>query len=290
MDKHIFGNNLKYYRNSLGITQKQLGILTGVGQGSIANYERGLRFPGEKTLRKVSETLDITLNDLLSVKPLMEMSETGLEYELKTFTDIILNDDLQKAWMYLKSWKSSKQLKVKDIFTEILSPALFETGVLWFRGMLTVSEEHLISGKIRELIIMATSEELRDIRPVQKDRKIWLGVCAPAEEHDITLLMTSQLMMLEGWSSIFLGTGVPLPDLISMIKKHSPDVVNISITIASHLNGLEVFLESLQRIKGKDFKIIIGGSVFPEKDLARFPRIIGKAETLEQDLNLVLNI
>ena len=290
MEEHIFGNNLKYYRNSLGITQKQLGFLTGVGQGSIANYERGLRFPGEATLRKVAETLDVSLNDLLSVKPIMEMNETGLEYQLKTFTDIILTEDLQKAWMYLKSWKSSKQLKVKDVFTEILSPVLTETGNLWFRGELSISEEHLISGKIRELIIMTTSEELQDLRPVRKDRNLWLGLCAPAEEHDIGLLMSSRLMMLEGWDAIFLGTGVPLPDLLSMIRKYSPDVVNISITMTSHISGLEVFLESLQRLKGRDFRIIIGGSVFPDKDLARFPRIIGKAKTLEQGLNLVLNI
>lgn len=288
MEEHIFGKNLKYYRKSLGITQKQLGILSDVGQGSIANYERGLRFPGESTLRKISEVLNIPLNQLLSVKSSKAVLNDGIEYNLSSFIEILLNESFQRSWQYLKGWGTSAQFSIMEIYSKILIPVLIETGESWFRGEYSIAEEHLISGKVRELIVLAAKEELEKEENLLNSGKIWMGLTAPSEEHDLALLMISQLLKLKGWKVIYLGTGVPLADLKQSIRRFSPDILCISVTMNSHLPGLEAYLDSLQNYRSKNMRIIIGGNVFPVEKIKKYPKISGLARSIEEGINLVM--
>jgi len=288
MEEHIFGKNLKYYRKSLGITQKQLGILTDVGQGSIANYERGLRFPGESTLRKIAEVLNVPLNQLLSVNSSKALLNDGIEYNPFSFMEILLNESFQRAWQYVRGWGSSAQFSIMDIYSKILIPVLIETGKSWFIGDLSISEEHLISWKVRELIVLAAKEELEKEENLLNSGKIWMGLTAPSEEHYLTLLMSSQLLKLKGWKVIYLGTGIPLADLKQSIRKFSPDILCFAVTMKSNLPGLEAYLESLQNYRSKNMRIIIGGNVFPVEKVKKYPKILGLARSLEEGINLVM--
>lgn len=50
-------NNLAKARESVGITQKQLGACLGWGQSRIANYENNKRIPSLADSRKIVEAL-----------------------------------------------------------------------------------------------------------------------------------------------------------------------------------------------------------------------------------------
>jgi transcriptional regulator with XRE-family HTH domain len=56
----MYGIKLRQLRRQLGLTQRQLGTLCGVGGTTISMIEHGKRLPGRETLRR----LQVVLGDL----------------------------------------------------------------------------------------------------------------------------------------------------------------------------------------------------------------------------------
>ena len=54
------GDRIRYFREKAGLTQKQLGELTGISEPAIRNYELGNRTPGWETLVNLSEALKVS--------------------------------------------------------------------------------------------------------------------------------------------------------------------------------------------------------------------------------------
>lgn len=59
------GNNIKTFRKTKNLTQKQLADMINVSVVTIQNYENGRREPNMETLKKISKALNIELSDLL---------------------------------------------------------------------------------------------------------------------------------------------------------------------------------------------------------------------------------
>lgn len=58
-------NRIRMARKRKGFTQTQLAKASGVHRTSIARYEAGIREPGAKSLRKLAETLQVPIDDLI---------------------------------------------------------------------------------------------------------------------------------------------------------------------------------------------------------------------------------
>ena len=57
--------NLPKYREHQGLTQEQLAQLVGVKQSTVGMWENGTNSPRAKTLEKIAEILNVTVNDLM---------------------------------------------------------------------------------------------------------------------------------------------------------------------------------------------------------------------------------
>ena len=60
-----FGDRLRELRQEKGWRQGDLAKRLGLAQTTIANYERGLRFPGERLVIAIADQLDVSLDYLL---------------------------------------------------------------------------------------------------------------------------------------------------------------------------------------------------------------------------------
>ncbi len=63
-----FAENVRKLREEKGITQTELADLVGVAQPTIAQYERGLKFPTIITAVNLAKVLDSTCEELVSGK------------------------------------------------------------------------------------------------------------------------------------------------------------------------------------------------------------------------------
>ena len=61
-----FGEKLKHARETKGITQQTLASQLFVTRQTVSRWECGARFPDLLTARKISEYLEVSLDELLS--------------------------------------------------------------------------------------------------------------------------------------------------------------------------------------------------------------------------------
>ncbi|MDC7223303.1 MAG: helix-turn-helix domain-containing protein [Spirochaetales bacterium] len=287
MTEESFGKRILYYRKQTGLTQGDLGKRLGVSQVTIAHYEKGRRFPGKETLTDLASVLGVSLDTLLNRKESLS-SEEGV-FSPEELIQILLEEPMERGWIYLRKWQSARNLTVQAIFTGILIPLLRRVGDMWFEREIFISQEHLVSEKVRNLIDRLTRDEMERKGLVPDKSKRWMGVCAPGEKHELVLTMCSCLMSLAGWDVRYLGRDVPLSDLKLMIKRYKPRMLVFSITMKENQNGLGAYLANLSGSTGKRLTVLGGAGCD-----ADFLTALGKAgeeviftESLEDYLPLI---
>ena len=84
-----FGEQLRSARETKGLTQKTLADRLYVSRQTISNWERGERYPDIVTLKKISQLLEVSLDDLLSGKEMVKVVEKKPVIENKLVNGLI---------------------------------------------------------------------------------------------------------------------------------------------------------------------------------------------------------
>lgn len=244
----------------MNITQVELAELLNVNQVTIANYEKGIRFPRKDILIKLTAALGISLDTLIEKSSVPRIISHKTDCSIEEFLNILLMHSITDAERYVRSWQENESFTQEDVYNNIFIPLLRMTGKMWFSGDLLISQEHLITNKIRELVMFIglRAEERTEYKT--DDGKRWMGLCSPGEEHDLALLMNSQVMCSNGWKTYFLGKNIPFQDLRRMIELYSPKILAISTSMNENLKGLVSYVAALREIFGKNLGIICGGN------------------------------
>ena len=119
-----------------------------------------------------------------------------------------------------------------QVYLDVVQPAMREIGRLWQEDELTVAEEHLATA-ITESAMSRMFERVFVWRDVRTPKL--LAACAEEERHQMGLRMLCDLLELAGWETTYLGASVPIESLVDLVRKHQPDAVAISATIAPHV-------------------------------------------------------
>ena len=89
------GKKIKLIRTMHGLTQKQLGELSGIHEVAIRKYELGKNLPKEEQLKKIADALNVNVNSLLEfnieadgdVLPLLFAIDDKFSMEIKDSAD-----------------------------------------------------------------------------------------------------------------------------------------------------------------------------------------------------------
>lgn len=123
MKKNRFCENLKYLRNSLGISQKEISDYLKLNPSSYSNYESGRREPGIDTLIKISNFLNVEIDKLLTedirnnidfITDVYNKLVNDIDYKIKVEN---INSDMFKNISY--ELKKKKNIYLSLINTEI---------------------------------------------------------------------------------------------------------------------------------------------------------------------------
>lgn len=112
----------------------------------------------------------------------------------------------------------------EGLLSEVLLPALRETGKLWSTGELTVGEEHFASNLIRTRLLAVARGWGGGEGPLA------LLACPPGEEHDIGLVCFGLLLRERGWRITFLGADTPFESLVEAAERMSPEAIVLAVT------------------------------------------------------------
>ena len=76
MDKEKIGKFIAILRKEKKLTQEDLANLLYVDRGTVSKWERGVYIPTPETLVKISEVLEVSLNELIYGERKTESNET----------------------------------------------------------------------------------------------------------------------------------------------------------------------------------------------------------------------
>lgn len=91
------GKKIKMYRNLKNLTQKELGVLVGLSDDRIRQYEANIRTPKESMLDDFAKALDVPIEFLRDRKLDSEYDVLAVLEEIKICFGVeIINDFLKK--------------------------------------------------------------------------------------------------------------------------------------------------------------------------------------------------
>lgn len=142
----------------------------------------------------------------------------------------------------------------ETVCLEVLQKGLADIGSGWYRGQVTVQQEHFASAlalRRMEALLIATPAPTRPGR-------ILVG-CPPDEEHTFGPLLLSLLLRRRGWEVVYLGANVPIRSIETTVGVVRPHLV---ILTAQQLHTAASLLEMAEVLHQERVPVGFGGLVF----------------------------
>lgn len=159
--------------------------------------------------------------------------------------------------------------ELTEIFDDLLSPALRRIGDLWFKGELSVAQEHLASRAAHYAV-----HKLRTSLPLP-EMKGKTAFCAAFEGdlHELPTYLAQVTIENEGWEVMNFGANTPLFSLNDEVQEYTPQAVCLSATYMTEIERLardyRELRETADRLK---IPLILGGKPFEDDNIRRrFP-------------------
>lgn len=114
-----FGERLKQFRESRGLTQEQLATAIGVAKTTVTGYERGNREPDVAKIKKLAAALGVSGDELLGTgqeKKPTPVSEDGLNNGAKAVLDACSGFTLDewREMLHFAEYLVSKRTQEKE--------------------------------------------------------------------------------------------------------------------------------------------------------------------------------
>jgi excisionase family DNA binding protein len=160
-------------------------------------------------------------------------------------------------------------VELTEIFDELLSPAMRRIGELWYKGELSVAQEHLATRAAHYAV-----HKLRTSLPLP-ELKGKTAFCAAFEGdlHELPAYLAQVTIENEGWEVMNFGANTPFFSLNEEVVQYHPQVVCLSSTYIENLDRLARDYKELRETTHKlKIPVILGGKPFEDDNIRRrFP-------------------
>ena len=146
---------------------------------------------------------------------------------------------------------------IEAVCVNVIQTILAQLGHDWVNGKITVAHEHFASNYLRRKLLA-----LIDAGPSTRPGTIAIG-SAPADMHEMGILLLSVFLRRRGWHVVYLGQAVPLEDLPQSLPMLNADVLVLSSTVADSaqpLRGIQTWLDRIPAAQRPAFAF--GGPAF----------------------------
>ena len=133
---------------------------------------------------------------------------------------------------------------------ELFTPALARVGEDWAEGRITVAIEHRASA-ICERVLARVA-----IHPRGRPRGVAVACTPPGEEHALPASMATLCLRSDRWQVHHLGTQVPVPDLVSLLRIVKADLLVLSRCTAEPDDDVEA---AGRGATDAGVKVLVGG-------------------------------
>lgn len=150
------------------------------------------------------------------------------------------------------------QRSLREIYLQIMAPALVSIGDSWCSGEIGVGVEHLATQ-----IVMQQMDRLRSLFSAEDVASPYrvLVACVEGEQHFVGARMLADLCLLKGWAVDFLGANTPGSAIVDMAERRHSHLVALSLTMGEGMNHLPELLDNLAKLSPVP-NVVLGGQLF----------------------------
>jgi len=144
---------------------------------------------------------------------------------------------------------------------DCVAPLLVAVGEAWAGGQLEVRHEHLLSERVADV--------LRSQRLSLEERAtgaLVLFATLAGEGHGLGLQMAALVAAAAGLRVLYLGTDVPLRDVVAVAREAAPAAVALSVSSSSPRRRTESRLQRLRARLPRAAKLVVGGAGAPDAE------------------------
>lgn len=145
----------------------------------------------------------------------------------------------------------------EEFFMTVAQPAMYEVGILWEKGKISVAAEHLATAITNRVL----SGLLFTIDLPEPTKSPIVVTCATSEYHQIGPWMVSVALEADGWDVDYLGVDTPPTAMIDMIRERGHKVVLISVTMPYNITPAQELVALIKK-ECPDIRVIVGGQAF----------------------------
>ena len=175
-----------------------------------------------------------------------------------------IGDDLLAALMAFEESRADALLgeafalyPVEMVAEEVMIPVLVEVGERWHHDEATVVQEHFATAVLRRRLTA-----MFHAYDQSANGRLAITGAAPAEWHDIGILLVSLALRRNGWRVIYLGQNVPAGQLLQEIRRLQPDLVCLSATARASAEDLAQVYEGVAQLPAPRPRLVFGGRAF----------------------------
>ena len=154
-------------------------------------------------------------------------------------------------------------LEMLTLCEELFTPVLVRIGEEWAGGGVSVAVEHRAAAICERLIARLT------VHPRGRPRGVAVVCTPPGEEHSLPSAMATLCLRADRWQVHHLGTQVPVPDLVALLRDVRPDLLVLSVCNPG-LNGEAATMATEAGRAG--VRVLIGGPAEPLRQLVGLAR------------------
>jgi len=170
------------------------------------------------------------------------------------YLDAQLKGDRQRAVQVLLEEGLGGGVPPTDLLLRVITPAQREIGRLWEANEVSVADEHVATA----ISQLAMSHLYSRAAPTGLRREHVLIACVDGEWHDMGARIAADVLEHHGFSVCLLGPSVPVADLVARVRREMPDVVLLSVTMATHLPALRDAFRTLTSTFPR-IPVLVGG-------------------------------
>lgn len=142
------------------------------------------------------------------------------------------------------------------VVADLLQPAQYEVGELWYRGQIGIEAEHRAATMLERLMTTLPKTPARSRVPA--GTRCLLTVL-PGEQHTLGLGMFALALEDEGWAVELLDSDCQPHDLPNLVERARPRLVGISAGYLPVVNGLAQVVKSIREL---GVPVLVGGAAF----------------------------
>lgn len=174
---------------------------------------------------------------------------------MTAFTAALVDGDTTAATEIAGSYLAATQSRLA-VVSDLLHPAQYEIGELWYRGRLGVAEEHRATAIVSRVAAGLPATPVA--RPVRAGARCLLSAVT-SEKHVIGLQLLAMTLDDEGWIVDQLQPPVPRVELVRAVTAWHPDVVGLSAAYTTNVAQITAAVAELKRL---GVRVMVGGPLF----------------------------